>query len=224
MAVSNVSSSSSAYGYTSSGSSASGLASNFTTFLSLLTTQLKNQNPLDPLDTNQFTQQLVQFAGVEQQLKTNDTLSSLLVSSQTAQAGAALGLVGRTVTADGDTAKFENGEATWSLNSPKDGATGKVTIRNASGAVVYSGDITLKEGDQNFEWDGKKSDGSTATDGLYTISVDAKDADGNAVNVTSEVSGVVDGVDLSTGQAVLLIGDLKIPLGSLKAVKATKTS
>jgi len=224
MAVGDVSGTGSTYGYTSSGSSASGLASNFTTFLSLLTTQLKNQNPLDPLDTNQFTQQLVQFAGVEQQLKTNDTLASLLISSQTAQAGAALGLVGRTVTADGDTAKLENNKAVWSLNSAKDGATGKVTIRNASGAIVYSGDLSLKSGDQDFVWDGKKSDGSKAPDGLYSISVEAKDADGNAVQVTSEVSGVVDGVDLSTGQAVLLIGDLKIPLGSLKAVKSTPTS
>lgn len=224
MAISGVSSAEATYSGSSGSSSASGLASNFTTFLTLLTTQLKNQSPLDPLDTNQFTQQLVQFAGVEQQLKTNDTLASLLVSSQTAQAGAALGLVGRTVTADGDTAKLDNGKAVWSLNSPKDGATGKVTIRNAAGAVVYTGDISLKQGDQDFSWDGKRADGSKAPDGLYTISVDAKDADGKAVTVTSEISGVVDGVDLSTGQAVLLIGDLKIPLGSLKAVKATKTS
>src|SRR5213083_902330 len=66
------------------------LASNFSTFLTLLTTQLKNQNPLDPLDTNQFTQQLVQFAGVEQQLKTNDQLTSLVSLQQSAQATQAL--------------------------------------------------------------------------------------------------------------------------------------
>ncbi|MFC3694703.1 flagellar hook assembly protein FlgD [Chenggangzhangella methanolivorans] len=224
MAIDGITTNTTTTGYTSGSSSTSGLANNFTTFLSLLTTQLRNQNPLDPLDTNQFTQQLVQFAGVEQQLKTNDTLAALLVSSQTATASSALSLVGRTITADGDTAKLEDNKAVWSVNSPKDAVTGTVTVRNSSGAIVYTGDISLKEGDQNFEWDGKKTDGTKAPEGLYTLSIDAKDTDGNAVTVTSEVTGVVDGVDLSTGQAILLIGDLRIPLGALKAVKATTTS
>ena len=205
-----------------SASSTSTLAGNFETFLSLLTTQLKNQNPLDPLDTNQFTQQLVQFAGVEQQLKTNDTLSALLTSSQTAQAGAAFNLVGREITAFGDTAMLDEGKATWSLDSPKDGVTATITIRDRNGAVVYTGDRKLVMGDQDFVWDGKKTDGSTAPEGLYTISVDAKDVSGNVVQVTSDVSGVVDGVDLTTGEAVLLIGDIRVPLGSLKSVKSLK--
>ena len=65
------------------------IASNFTTFLQLLTTQLKNQNPLDPLDTNQFTQQLVQFAQVEQQMKSNDLLSGLVLLEKSSEATAA---------------------------------------------------------------------------------------------------------------------------------------
>ena len=80
------------------------LAGNFQTFLTLLTTQLQNQNPLDTLDTNQFTQQLVQFAGVEQQLKTNDSLSQLVTLQQTTQATQALGFVGKTAVVDGTTA------------------------------------------------------------------------------------------------------------------------
>ena len=79
------------------------LAGNFQTFLTLLTTQLQNQNPLDPLDTNQFTQQLVQFAGVEQQLKTNDQLTTLVSLQQTAQSTQALGFVGKTAVVDGST-------------------------------------------------------------------------------------------------------------------------
>src|SRR3954468_10702584 len=81
------------------------LAGNFQTFLTLLTTQLQNQNPLDPLDTNQFTQQLVQFAGVEQQLKTNDQLTSLITLQQTAQSTEALGFVGKTAVVDGSKAQ-----------------------------------------------------------------------------------------------------------------------
>src|SRR5271167_1366015 len=77
------------------------IASNFTTFLQLLTTQLQNQDPLSPMDTNQFTQQLVEFAGVEQQMKTNDTLSTLVSLQQTAQTTQALTLVGATVVVNG---------------------------------------------------------------------------------------------------------------------------
>src|SRR5262245_1874655 len=95
------------------------LANNFTAFLQLLTTQLKNQNPLDPLDTNQFTQQLVQFAQVEQQLKSNDQLATLVALQKTAQSTAALEFVGQNVAVDGSTAKLANGSATWTLNVPK---------------------------------------------------------------------------------------------------------
>ena len=94
-----------------------GIADNFQTFLTLLTTQLQNQNPLDPLDTNQFTQQLVQFAGVEQQLRSNDQLKSLIDIEKSAQATAALVYVGNTVAVDGSTGQLNNGSATWNLKT-----------------------------------------------------------------------------------------------------------
>src|SRR6202011_3932350 len=95
------------------------LAGNFQTFLSLLTTQLQNQNPLAPLDTNQFTQQLVQFAQVEQQLKSNDQLSTLVSLQQTAQATQALNFVGSTAVVDGSTTTLTKSAATWTINAPK---------------------------------------------------------------------------------------------------------
>src|ERR1043165_493432 len=95
------------------------IAGNFQTFLTLLTTQLQNQNPLDPLDTNQFTAQLVQFAQVEQQLKSNDQLATLVSLQQTAQNTSALEYVGQTVDVDGNTTVLKNGEATWQLSVPK---------------------------------------------------------------------------------------------------------
>src|SRR5450631_3102763 len=95
------------------------IASNFTTFLQLLTTQLQNQNPLDPLDTNQFTQQLVQFAQVEQQMKSNDELSTLVALQKSTQATTALAYVGSTAVVDGSTAPLANGSATWTLNVTK---------------------------------------------------------------------------------------------------------
>src|SRR5882724_7491094 len=94
------------------------IAGNFQQFLQLLTTQLKHQDPLSPLDTNQFTQQLVQFASVEQQLKTNDQLTSLVSLQQTAQSTQALTFVGKTAAVDGSTAALTHGSATWKLSVP----------------------------------------------------------------------------------------------------------
>src|SRR6201747_1734484 len=134
------------------------LAGNFQTFLTLLTTQLQNQNPLEPLDTNQFTQQLVQFAGVEQQLKSNDQLKSLVTLEQSAQATQALIYVGNTVAVDGSTQQFD-GAATWNLKAAKD-TTAAITITNSSGQTVYSGNFALNQGNGSFVWDGKGNDGT----------------------------------------------------------------
>src|SRR6266576_5474503 len=125
----------------SSGSSLSSttdatLAGNFQTFLTLLTTQLQNQNPLDPLDTNQFTQQLVQFASVEQQLKTNDQLTTLVSLQQTAQSTQALGFVGKTAVVDGNTTALSNSSATWQLNVPSSSAV-NITTANSKGQTVF---------------------------------------------------------------------------------------
>src|SRR5262245_35097936 len=114
------------------------IASNFTTFLQLLTTQLKNQNPLDPLDTNQFTQQLVQFAQVEQQMKSNDLLSGLVLLEKSSEATAALAYVGSTVVVDGSTAQLANGQAKSTLNVSKP-STATITIKEATtGQAVHT--------------------------------------------------------------------------------------
>src|SRR6187455_1013126 len=111
------------------------IASNFTTFLQLLTTQLKNQNPLDPLDTNQFTQQLVQFAQVEQQIKQNSQLETLISIEKSAQQTTALAFVGSTVAIDGQTAALTNKHAAWTFNVPKP-ISATVTIKNSTGQTV----------------------------------------------------------------------------------------
>src|SRR3978361_711398 len=143
------------------------LAGNFQTFLTLLTTQLQNQNPLDPLDTNQFTQQLVQFAGVEQQLKSNDQLKSLIAIEKSAQATQALIYVGNTVAVDGGTQQF-NGSATWNLKAAKD-ATAAINITNSTGQTVYSGNYTLNQGNASFVWDGKGNNGTQWPPGAYKL-------------------------------------------------------
>src|SRR5712691_3649833 len=132
MAVSSIPASAASSSASTTGVDKSMIAGNFQTFLTLLTTQLKNQNPLDPLDTNQFTQQLVQFAQVEQQLRQNDQLATLVSLEKTAQATTALAYVGQTVAVDGKTAALKSGQATWSFNVPKP-VTASVSIANATG-------------------------------------------------------------------------------------------
>src|SRR5215475_2890830 len=132
------SSSSSSSGSTLGTTTDQSIAGNFQTFLTLLTTQLQNQNPLDPLDTNQFTQQLVEFAGVEQQLKTNDSLQALVTAQQTAQATQALEFVGKTAIVAGNTTALTSSKATWELNVPTT-STINISIANSAGQTVYSG-------------------------------------------------------------------------------------
>src|SRR6516164_8626069 len=135
------SSSSSSSSSNLSSTTGSTLAGNFQTFLTLLTTQLQNQNPLDPLDTNQFTQQLVQFAGVEQQLKTNDSLQTLVTMQQTAQATQALEFVGKTAIVSGNTTALTSSKATWELNVPTT-STMSISIANSAGQTVYTGNYS----------------------------------------------------------------------------------
>src|ERR1700709_1692917 len=139
-----------ASGATLSSTADTTLAVTFQTFLTLLTTQLQNQNPLDPLDTNQFTAQLVQFAGVEQQLKSNDQLASLVKLQTAAQSTQALSFVGATAVVDGSTATLQNGQAPWAIGVTKP-STVNVTISNSAGQAVYTGSYTVNAGqDQAF--------------------------------------------------------------------------
>jgi flagellar basal-body rod modification protein FlgD len=194
------------------------LAGNFQTFLTLLTTQLKNQNPLDPLDTNQFTQQLVQFASVEQQLKTNDQLSTLVSLQQTTEATQALGFVGKTVVVDGKTTALTSSQATWELNVPST-STVNLSIANSSGQTVFTGSYSANAGNnQPFKWDGKGNDGTQWPDGQYTLTATAADSSGNSVAVGTLVSGTVSSVDLTQTPPLLLVNGQSYTVTQLKSI------
>ena len=193
------------------------LASNFTAFLQLLTTQLQNQNPLDPLDTNQFTQQLVQFAQVEQQLKSNDQLSALVSLQQTTQQTQALAFVGQTVGVEGASTKLEDGKAAWTFNVTKP-AVGTVNVMNAAGATVYSGTYSMDTGPQQFVWDGRSANGTQQPDGVYTVAITAKDASGQSVAVSTEVLGTVDSVDMTKTPPTLSIGGSDYAMDKVKRI------
>jgi flagellar basal-body rod modification protein FlgD len=182
------------------------IAGNFQTFLQLLTTQLQNQNPLDPLDTNQFTQQLVEFAGVEQQLNTNDSLKTLVSLQQTAQSTQALQFVGKTAVVNGNTNSLTNSSATWDLNIPSNSNV-TLSIANSAGQTVFTGTYSAGAGNnQPFTWNGQGNDGTQWPDGQYTLTATATDSSGNSVGVTTQVQGVVSSVDLTQSPPLLTIG------------------
>src|SRR5579884_1107695 len=193
------------------------IANNFTTFLQLLTTQLKNQNPLDPLDTNQFTQQLVEFAQVEQQMKSNTQLQTLVSLEQSAQATALLNYVGQTVVVDGATAQLANGRAVWTINPAKP-ATANIVIRDARGATAFSGTYAVNPGNQQFTWDGRGNDGSVWPSGPYTMTITAVDANQQPVTVSTQVQGTVDSVDLTQTPPVLSINGQNFTIDKIKRI------
>jgi flagellar basal-body rod modification protein FlgD len=196
------------------------LAGNFQTFLTLLTTQLQNQNPLDPLDTNQFTQQLVQFAGVEQQLKTNDQLTTLVSLQQTAQSTQALGFVGKTAVVDGSTTNLVNSAASWNLSVPTNSNVA-ITIANSTGQNVFSGTYPVTAGNnQAFAWDGKGNDGTQWPDGKYTMTATALDASGAPVAVSTQIQGVVNSVDLTQQPPLLSINGQNYTVNQIKSISS----
>jgi flagellar basal-body rod modification protein FlgD len=200
----------------SSSNNTATIASNFQTFLTLLTTQLQHQNPLDPLDTNQFTAQLVQFAGIEQQMKQNEQLTSLINIEKSAQSTQALVYVGNMVAVDGSSQKFD-GSATWNLNSPVT-TTAKITITDSTGATAYSGTFSMNKGNASFMWDGKGNDGAQWPAGTYKMTATYKDSSGKDVAIPTEIQGVVDSVDLTAAPPLLSIGGKTYTTDQIKRV------
>jgi flagellar basal-body rod modification protein FlgD len=194
------------------------IAGNFQQFLQLLTVQLRNQDPLSPLDTNQFTQQLVSFAQVEQQLKTNTDLDQLVTLNKTSQMTSALSFVGSQVTADGATTQLKNGVAVWNVTSPRPAAAA-VSIFDQNGNTVWTGQQTLDTGAQAFSWNGRTSTGAIAPDGLYTIQFTAQDAARQSVAVSTQFTGTVTGVDLSGPQPLLQVGSSYLTLSQVRSIQ-----
>ena len=195
------------------------LAQNYETFLQLLTSQLKNQDPLSPVDSNQFTAQLVQMAGVEQQLLTNDLLRSLVGQGDGGLTGA-VQYIGKEVTAAGAAVRLQDGAATWSYELARDATGATVEVLNGQGEVVWTGPAPeLSEGVHDFTWDGRATDGTQLPDGgVYTLRLTAAGAGGTEVASQVLIRGRVTAVELYDGVPYVTVGGAILPLSQIISV------
>jgi len=195
------------------------IANNYTSFLQLLTTQLQNQDPLSPMDTDQFTQQITEMTGVQQQLLSNQLLQQLVNQSQGGVTNA-VNLIGKTVSANGSTAMLQNNTATFAYNLPAQAAKVTGTITDSNNAVIWSGQLPgTGAGAQSFTWNGENMAGQGQTNGnLYSMTVTATNSAGQALTPTTTVQGTVSAVQQVNGQTLVTVGSDQVPLSSVTGV------
>jgi len=189
------------------------LAEDFSQFLQLLTTQLQNQDPLSPMDSNEFTNQLVQFSQVEQQINANTKLDDLVALQLNNAITSSLGYVGLDVSyVSAEIAYKEGEEATVKYNLENAATVSKINIFNEEGNLVFSGDGEKGAGVHEFTWNGKDFIGNDLQSGTYTISIDALDIDENPIEATTVVTGRVKGVEQQDGTVFALVGERAVPI------------
>ena len=194
------------------------LADNFDTFLTLLTTQLKNQDPLEPTKSNEFVAQLVQFSQVEQAIASNKSLEQLLDMQTTNQAAAAIDYIGKSVEATGNIVPLENGAAKFSYGLDQQAAGTVIVISDLSGKVVRSVAGETDAGKHTFTWDGLDNNGQAVPDGSYKITVNAFDENQEQLEVPTSIYGTVAGVASGEDGALLSVGAVNVPLTDVLSV------
>jgi flagellar basal-body rod modification protein FlgD len=200
----------------STSQSTAALNQNYQTFLTLLTTQLKNQDPLNPEDSSQFTNQLVLFSQVEQQIDTNTSLNSILTNQTTGMTQQALSYLGMNVAADNSALQYDgSNDVTVGYTMPSGAASATVGIFNSSGVEVYSTDASTDAGTNSFTWNGTDSSGDTQAAGTYTVQVNASDSSGNPLTVPTITPGTVTAVSVANGTTYLTINGQQVPVSDV---------
>jgi flagellar basal-body rod modification protein FlgD len=204
---------------TTSSSAMQQLSGNMNTFLTLLTTQLQNQDPLSPMDSTQFTQQLVEYSQVEQQINTNTNLQSLISLQQAGAGAASVGYLGKEVTVTNGSGALTNGSATWNYTLAANASSTTLTVTNSSGQTVYSTSGSTSSGSNTFTWNGEDNNGDQLPDGTYTLAVTATDGNGNAVTTNVTSTGTVSEINLSGTSPQLMIGSMSVPLTAVSLIQ-----
>jgi flagellar basal-body rod modification protein FlgD len=208
---------------------ATNLASNFDDFLTLLTTQLTNQDPLNPTDSNEFTNQLVNFTNVEQNIATNQNLEALLqlqqLNQQNGTASAMINYLGKTVGSYLNVAALDSTGASWNIDLAGGAATVDYEIYDVNGNKVYTEDADgASAGAQVFSWNGEQTNGTTAGEGQYYLVVRAESAGGNSVDVSYNFEGEAQSMETVNGQPVLNVGGVYLTLDQITTVSVTNNN
>lgn len=221
MIASEISSIAGAAGSTASNTATAELAENFDSFLTLLTTQLQYQDPLEPMDSSEFTQQLVQFTQVEQSISTNKNLEQLISLQANTQAVAAVGYLGKTVAGKGEMAPLADGAATWSYTLDQTASANVVRIVNSAGKTVKTLTGEVLPGTHTFKWDGKDNSGILQPEGVYSLIANPLDAKGDPTKATVTFSGKVTSVSTEDGNFLISVGGVDLPIENLLSVTET---
>ena len=195
------------------------LTETFDTFLSLLTTQLQNQDPLDPMDTEQFTQQLVSFSQVEQSIAANQKLDQLVQLQTTSQLSTGVSYIGKSVEVVTDQLMLDGGTAKLTYGLESKAAQTVITIFDQNGRPVRTVTGETDPGRHEFVWDGRDSNGVELADGIYGFKVDPVDKEGVPVELATASIGRVTGVEIVDEVLTLNIGELGVPFDKIFAVR-----
>lgn len=195
------------------------LATTLGDFLLLLTTQLKNQDPLEPMNSSEFTSQLVQFASVEQQISQNRNLEELIKINRINRAASVVSFLGKRIEATGDTTVLSNGYAEWNYALPEVAEDVTLTITDSDGETVFetTGEGTI--GAHKFVWDGLDRSGEPLPEGQYTLTVAATDVEGAAIVATTTIVGHVTGMETVDDDLILSIGGIGVPFDKVLSVQ-----
>lgn len=193
------------------------LSANFGDFLKLLMTQLQNQDPTSPLDTNQFTTELVQFSSVEQQINTNTSLTQLIQLTQAGEVMQASAMTGKQVTVSSDHVPLQNGKGTIQFTAP---ATEPVAIAiyNDSGAQLTQVALNSVKGQNTWTWNGTDGNGNTLPDGSYKVAVVGANTDGTTSALPFSVVGTATGVLSQSNGMQLELGALTVDFSAVQSV------
>jgi flagellar basal-body rod modification protein FlgD len=194
------------------------LSSNFSTFLTLLTTQLKNQDPTSPMDSNAFTQQLVMYSQVEQQIDTNTNLKSLISQGSSNAAAMTTGYLGKKVSITNGNAALIGSNANWTYNLSGAAAATELDISDSNGKTVFTTTGNTASGNHSFAWDGKDSHGNQLSDGSYKLTVTATDLAGGTVANSVASAGTVTQIDMTGGTPRLIIGSMEVDVADIAAI------
>jgi flagellar basal-body rod modification protein FlgD len=196
------------------------LSGNFTDFLSLLTTQLQNQDPTNPMDTNQFTSQLVQMANVEQQIATNGDLTSLIQLTQGNEILQSSSIVGKSVVVQSNEIPLQNGTGTVQFNATTAEPVA-IAIYNATGTQVLDATVQAQAGQNSWTWNGQNAYGGTEPDGAYKIAVIGANADGTTTALPFNVVGTATSVQQGANNSGLQLdmGALSVGFSAVQSVE-----